>query len=506
MQDDEGPSRSVQDEHDRERLENVHPSEWRNPQPKDQYDLVVIGAGTAGLVAAHAAAALGAKVALSERHLLGGDCLNVGCVPSKSLIRTARLYHEMRNAEHYGTKIPADIRVDFSSLMQRMRGIRARISRVDSVRRLTEAGVDVFFGTARFCASNALTVDGARLRFKKALIATGARPDTPPIPGLAEAGYLTNENVFDLTELPRRLLVIGGGPLGCELAQAFCRFGAQTIIAQEKPMFLPKEERDAAQILSNAFTRDGIEVRLNTKAVKVRVEQDQKFVDLVSDDYKSTVAVDAILAGTGRVPNVEGMDLEIAGVDYDNEVGIRVNDFLQSSNPCIYAAGDACLEHKFTHTADASARIVVQNALFLGRKRLSRLVIPWCTYTDPEIAHVGLYVRAAQAQDISVKTFTIPMHDVDRAITDSEQEGFVKIHVKEGTDRILGATIVARHAGEMINEITLAMVAGIHLRTLARVIHTYPTQAEAIRKAADAYYRSRLTPTLKWLLRRWLAW
>ena len=506
MQNDEPSSKSVQDEHERERLRNVHPSEWRNPQPKDRYDLVVIGAGTAGLVAAHAAAALGAKVALIERHLLGGDCLNVGCVPSKSLIRTARLYAEMRNAEHYGAKIPVDIRVDFSSLMRRMRGIRARISRVDSVHRLTEAGVDVFFGAARFCGTDAVMVDDAKLRFKKALIATGARPDTPAIPGLAEAGYLTNENVFELSEPPRRLLVIGGGPLGCELAQAFCRFGAQTIIAQQKPMFLPKEERDAAQILSNAFTRDGIEVRLNTKAVKVRVEQGQKFVDLVSADYKSTVAVDAILAGTGRVPNVDGMDLEAAGVDYDNEVGIRVNDFLQSSNPRIYAAGDACLEHKFTHTADASARIVVQNALFLGRKRLSRLVIPWCTYTDPEIAHVGLYVRDAQAQGISVKTFTIPMHDVDRAITDSEQEGFVKIHVKEGTDRILGATIVARHAGEMIDEVTLAMVAGIRLRTLARVIHTYPTQAEAIRKAADAYYRSRLTPTVKWLLRRWLAW
>jgi pyruvate/2-oxoglutarate dehydrogenase complex dihydrolipoamide dehydrogenase (E3) component len=290
------------------------------------------------------------------------------------------------------------------------------------------------------------------------------------------------------------------------LAQAFCRFGAQTIIAQKKPMFLPKEERDAAQILSNSFTRDGIEVRLNTEAVRVRVEQAQKLVDLVSADYKSTVAVDAILAGTGRVPNVDGMDLKAAAVDYDNEVGIRVNDFLQTSNPRIYAAGDACLQHKFTHTADASARIVVQNALFLGRKRLSALTIPWCTYTDPEIAHVGLNDQDAQAQNIPVKTFTIPMHDVDRAITDSEQEGFVKIHVKEGTDRILGATIVARHAGEMINEITLAMAAGIGLGTLTRVIHAYPTQAEAIRKAADAYNRSRLTPTVKWLLRRWLAW
>jgi len=506
MQNEEVAPIPVQDAHERERLQNIHPSEWRNPQPKDQYNLVVVGAGTAGLVAAHAAAALGAKVALSERHLLGGDCLNIGCVPSKSLIRSARLYAEMRDAKRYGGQSPADIHVDFSSVMQRMRGIRARISRVDSVRRLTEAGVDVFFGTARFCATDALIVDGAKLRFKKALIATGARPDTPSIPGIAEAGYLTNENVFDLIELPRRLMVIGGGPLGCELAQAFCRFGAQTIIAEEKPMFLPKEERDAAQILSNAFTRDGIEVRLNTEAVNVRMEQGQKLVDLVSADYKSTVAVDAILAGTGRVPNVDNMDLEAAGVDYDNKAGIRVNDFLQTSNPRIYAAGDACLEHKFTHTADASARIVVQNALFLGRKRLSALTIPWCTYTDPEIAHVGLYVRGAQAQDIPVKTFTIPMHDVDRAITDSEQEGFVKIHVKEGTDRILGATIVARHAGEMINEITLAMVTGIGLRTLSRVIHAYPTQAEAIRKAADAYSRSRLTPTVKWLFQRWLAW
>ena len=507
MQQRNDPSSTVpQDAYERERLENVRPSGWRNPQPADRYNLVVVGAGTAGLVAAHAAAALGAKVALIERDSLGGDCLNIGCVPSKAIIRTSRLYAEMRNAEHYGAQIPADLRVDFPAVMQRMRGIRARISRGDSVRRLSAVGVDVFFGEARFTGTDALTLDGAKLRFRKAMIATGARPDTPSIPGLVEAGYLTNENVFDLTELPRRLLVIGGGPLGCELAQAFCRFGAQTIIAQGRPMFLPKEERDAAQILSDAFARDGIEVRLNTKAVNVRVEDGQKLVDLVSDDYQSTVAIDAILTGTGRVPNVEGMDLEAAGVDYDNTVGIRIDDFLQTSNPRIYAAGDACLEHKFTHTADASARIVVQNALFLGRQRLSALTIPWCTYTDPEIAHVGLYVRQARAQDIPVKTFTIPMHDVDRAIADDEEAGFVKIHVKERTDRILGATIVARHAGEMINEITLAMVAGIGLRTLARVIHAYPTQAEAIKKAADAYSRTRLTPTIQSLLRRWLAW
>ncbi len=506
QQGNEGLSASPCDVYDRERLENVHPRGWRNPQPADRYNLVVVGAGTAGLVAAHAGAALGATVALIERDLLGGDCLNVGCVPSKAIIRTSRLYAEMYSAEHYGAQIPTGIRVDFPAVMERMRRIRARISRVDSVHRLRAAGVDVFFGEAHFTGTDALTVNGETLRFRKAMIATGARPDAPPIPGLVEAGYWTNESIFGLTELPRRLLVIGGGPLGCELAQAFCRFGAQTTIAQDWPMFLPKEERDAAQILSEAFARDGIDVRLNTKVVNVRQEGGQKLVDLVSDDYKSTLAVDAILTGTGRVPNVQGMNLEAAAVDYDAVSGIRVDDFLRTSNPRIYAAGDACLEHKFTHTADAAARIVVRNALFLGRQRLSALTIPWCTYTDPEIAHVGLYVREARAQGIPVKTFTIPIHDVDRAITDGEERGFVKIHVKEGTDRILGATIVARHAGEMINEITLAMVARLGLRALARVIHAYPTQAEAIRKAADAYNRTRLTPRLRSLLRRWLAW
>ena len=497
---------SPSDEHNLALIENVHPPEWKNPRAPGRYNLVVIGAGTAGLVAAQGAAALGAKVALIERNLLGGDCLNVGCVPSKTLIRSARFYADMRNAKNFGAPAPADVATNFSATMERMRRIRARISQHDSVHRLTQQGVHVYFGEARFSGPDVIVVERKTLRFKKALIATGARAVTPSIPGLAEAGYLTNETVFNLTQQPKRLLVIGGGPLGCELAQAFCRLGTKVIIVQEAPFFLPKEERDAAQILSDAFFRDGIEVRLNTKVVKIDLTENKKRVELVSEDHRTTVVVDEILIGAGRAPNVEGMNLETAGVEYNTERGVVVDDFLQTSNPQIYAAGDACLEHKFTHTADASARIVVQNALFLGRKKFSALTIPWCTYTDPEIAHVGMYVKEAREKDIPVKTFTIPMNDIDRAITDGEEDGFVKIHVKEGTDKILGATVVARHAGEMINEISLAMVAHCGLRTLAQVIHAYPTQAEAIKKAADAYNRTRLTPFLKKLSSRWLAW
>jgi pyruvate/2-oxoglutarate dehydrogenase complex dihydrolipoamide dehydrogenase (E3) component len=471
---------------------NAHPPAWCNPQPVGIYDFVVLGAGPAGMLAARGAATLGRKVALIERDLLGGNRLNVGCVSSKALIRTSRLYARMRDAQDLGVPQPQGVRIDVAAALQRIRHLQARLSRIDSAARLRDHGVDVYFAAAHFGGPNKVKVEGVTLRFKKALIATGARPMVPAIPGLSAAGYLTNENAFDLRAAPPRLLVIGGGPLGCELAQAFCRLGSHVIIAQDEPMFLQGEERDAAQILSDSLARDGVEIHLNTQVVAVRSEGAQKVAELVSDDSRQSVIVDEILSGIGRAPNVENMNLEAARVEYDSAKGIHVNDFLQTTNARIYAAGDVCLDYKFAHMADATARIVLHNALLRGRRRLSALTVPWCTYTDPEIAHVGLYVREARQQKIPVQTFTILMHDVDRAVTDGDDEGFLKIHVQEGTDRILGATVVSRHAGEMINELCLAITAGIGLHELGRVIHAYPTQADAIKMAADAYYRTRL--------------
>ncbi len=495
-----------EDVHNRTLVANVHPRDRVNPEPASRYNLVVIGAGTAGLVTAAGAAGLGARVALVERHLMGGDCLNVGCVPSKALIRSSRVAADFRDASRYGGRGPADAMLDFPAVMERMRRLRAHISRHDSVKRFTSLGVDVFLGEGRFSGPDAVEVDGKTLRFSRAVIATGARAAVPDVPGLREAGYLTNETVFSLTELPRRLLVFGAGPIGCELSQAFRRFGSSVTIIEKGPQFLSREDPDAAAILHDAFRRDGIDVRLSTTVTRVEKALEGVRVHLQTDGVLTSVEVDAILIGAGRIPNVDGLNLETVAVSHDPRKGVEVDDFLRTTNPRIYAAGDICLPYKFTHTADAAARIVIQNALFRGRKRLSALTIPWCTFTDPEIAHVGMYERDARAKGIETDTFVREMREVDRALADGEEEGFVKIHVRKGTDRILGATIVARHAGEMINEITLAMVANVGLGGIAGVIHSYPTQAEAIKQAGDAYNRTRLTPFLKKILSRWLAW
>jgi pyruvate/2-oxoglutarate dehydrogenase complex dihydrolipoamide dehydrogenase (E3) component len=498
------------DGHNRKLLANVHPADRRNPTASGRYNLVVVGAGTAGLIGALGAAGLGGRVALIERHLLGGDCLNWGCVPSKSIIRSARTIAELRRATEMGIGVPDGIEIDFGAIMTRMRSLRAEISDDDSIQRLTRDGVEVFLGEARFSGPDTVEVfDGQErqiLHFAKALIATGGRARTLPVPGLTEAGYLTNETLFQLTALPRRLAVIGGGPIGAEMAQAFARFGSQVTMFIKDDHFLPREDRDAAAIVQRVFEREGVQLICDASLEEVPQEGGARILHYTLDGRPATLAVDAILVSIGRTPNVEGLNLAAANVEYTAK-GVVVDDTLRTTNPKIYAAGDVVLSYQFPHMADASARIVLQNALFPGpKKKLSDLVVPWTTFTDPEVAHVGMYAHEAAAAGIKIETFTKSLAEVDRSRTDSETEGFVKIHVKQGTDRMVGATIVATQAGEMLNEITLAMVAGIGLKTLATVIHAYPTQSEAIKKVADGYNRTRLTPRIKQLFGAWLRW
>ncbi|WP_166831267.1 mercuric reductase [Thalassoroseus pseudoceratinae] len=494
------------DEHNRRLKSHVHPPDWTNPTPNGRYNLVVIGAGTAGLVTAMASAGLGAKVALVERHLMGGDCLNVGCVPSKAVLAAARVAATVRDGNRFGMQGIDDVQIDFPAVMERLRRLRADIAHVDSAKRFQDAGVDVYLGDGQFQGDGKLEVAGTTLSFKKAVIATGARAVIPEIPGLQDAGCLTNETVFSLTELPRRLAIIGGGPIGCEMAQAFARLGSDVTLLEKSSRILRKDEADAAQIIQDALKKDGVSIRFETEVSRIETVSDGKQLELKTATSSDSIVVDEILIGAGRQPNVEELNLESVGVEYDDRHGVKVDDRLQTSNRNVFAAGDVCSKFKFTHAADFMARTVVRNALFWGRSKVSDLTIPWCTYTSPELAHVGLTPEDAESQNIEIDTYTQELAEVDRAILDGETNGFVRVHTKAGSDRILGATIVAEHAGDFIGEIVTAMQGGIGLGKLANAIHPYPTQAEAIRKLGDQYNRSRLTPFVKSIFRRLLAW
>ena len=483
---------------------NVHPINWVNPEPTERYNLVVIGAGTAGLVTAAGAAGLGAKVALVERGLMGGDCLNVGCVPSKAIISAARQIAAIRNATRFGIRV-SDVEIDFAEIMQRMRRLRASISPHDSAKRFSDLGIDVFFGQGCFVSNDTLDVNGKLLRFKRAVIATGARAAELPILGLKDSGYLTNETLFSLVELPRKLIVIGGGPVGCEMAQSFARFGSDVTLIEKSPNVLSREDIDAAQVVQNAMAADGVNFHLKTNVIRIEKRGNQKVVHIEVDRQQLEVVGDAILVGIGRTPNVDGLGLERVGVNYDAALGVEVDDYLRTTNSRIYAAGDICSKYKFTHAADFLARIVIQNTLFMGRAKASRLLIPWCTYTSPELAHVGVLPSRDDKQGKRIESYTQPFSSVDRAILDGEENGFVRVHCRAGSDEILCATIVGSHAGDMISEITLAMKNRIGLRKISSTIHPYPTQAEAIRKIGDQYNRTRLTPLVKSLFSKWLS-
>lgn len=502
------------DEYNRQLVTNVHPSDWVNPESTGRYNIVVVGAGTAGLITAVVAASLGAKVALIEKHLMGGDCLNVGCVPSKGIIRAARAWANLQQVSEFGIRIGPDVTCDFGAVMARMRRLRARISHNDSAHRYAKLGVDVYIGSGRFSGHDSVQVEGPAgnrtLTFARAAVCTGARAAVPPIPGLQVADYLTNETVFSLEALPRRFGIIGAGPVGCELAQSFARFGSQVCLIEGMHGILPKEDRDAADVVQQRMRREGVNVLCCTTEVQVRKTETGKRIVVDSHGKPYDIEVDEILVAVGRAPNVEGLGLEAAGVKYDWN-GVTVNNRLQTSNPNIFAAGDICSRYKFTHAADAMAQIVIQNALFphplgLGYADVESLIMPWCTFTEPEIAHVGMYEKDAKEQGIEAETYTYKLDEVDRAILDGADQGFARVHIRKGTDKILGATIVGAHAGEMIGEFSVAMKAGAGAKVLAGTIHPYPTQAEVNKKVINLWRTAHFSPNMKHLLTKLFTW
>ncbi|GAB5357456.1 hypothetical protein AAMO2058_000376200 [Amorphochlora amoebiformis] len=516
------------DKHNSTLLENVHPLSWKDPMPpKGKYNLVVLGGGTGGLVTAAGAAAVGARVALVEANLLGGDCLNAGCVPSKALLRSAKVAHTVRNCKEYGINIEGKITVDFGAVMKRLRRLRASLAPNDSAQRFSKLGVDVYMGHGSFTSKDILTVNGKNLRFHRAVIATGGSPNIPGIPGLKSVPILTSLQVFNLTVLPPKIAIIGTGPVGCEMAQAFTRFGSEVHMFLRGDMPLRKEEIDAREVLMTALENDGVifHKQIKFKKVemakegtqnKVTMDKNKEFPDILISIIKErkieTIRVNTVIVAAGRRPNVLSCGLDKAGVQFHPLRGIKINDHLQTSNPAIYAVGDCASAYHFTHVADHMARIAVRNALFFGSGRMSGLRIPWCTYTDPQLAHVGEYERDLKRRKVEYQVQKKEFKDVDRSVVDTLTTGFVKnpclffrygvqILLKARSDKILGVTIVGSYAGDMISEISVAMKANMGLAELGSVIHPYPTAAEAIRACGDLYNRTRLTKTTHRLLR-----
>ena len=470
------------------------------------YDVVVIGGGTAGLVTAAGVAGLGGKAALVEKGRMGGDCLNTGCVPSKALISSARLIEQIRQAEKWGL-LPQEPQFQLEAVMARMRERRSKIAPHDSQARFESLGVDVIRGQARFASPTEVRVGDTALHGKSFVIATGSRAAIPQVDGLDRVTHYTNETIFDeLKGKPARMIVLGGGPIGCELGQAFARLGVEVTLLQKGPRLLPREDPDASELILRRLASEGVNVFTGAQA-KVAARHGatiRVWAEVEGEATRHPIDCDAILVATGRKPNVEDLGLEEAGVAF-TEKGITVDESLRTTAKNIYAAGDVVGAQMFTHVADSHARTIVRNILvpWVKAKREDQ-VIPWCTFTSPEVARVGLNETEAEKRKIEVEVWKVALADVDRAVVESEEEGFAKVLTRKGTDWILGATIVAERAGDLIHELVLAMKAEIGLKTISETIHAYPTYAEITRKVADAQQKSRLTPMAKRILKwRW---
>lgn len=488
-----------------ELLDNVHPK-WQDPDAKDVYNLVIIGAGAGGLVTAAGASGVGARVALIEENLLGGDCLNTGCVPSKALLRCAKAAHSVRTASEYGINVEGKVSVDFPFIMERLRRLRTKISPNDSADRFASLGVDMFIGKGKFTSSNTVEVNGQTLKFHRAVIAAGARAFVPPIPGLSDVTYVTNETIFNLTTLPKRFAIIGGGPIGCEMAQAFLRFGSEVSVLDQGEKLLPREDPDASEFVQKQLISEGLSL-LSSVSITSFSQPDKEGPITISyerDGEKQTLEVDGVLVATGRAANISSLDLEVAKVEVENR-HVKINDYCQTTNKHIYAVGDVAHKYKFTHMADAMAKIVIRNSLFLGSSKVSDLFVPWCTYTDPEIAHVGAYSSELEKDGIKFDTYTAEFSHIDRAILDGHT-GLIKVYCKAGGDEILGCTIVGNHAGDLITQITTAMYAKTGLGVMGEVIVPYPTEAECFKRVGGQFNKTKLTPFVKKFFRTFLSW
>jgi pyruvate/2-oxoglutarate dehydrogenase complex dihydrolipoamide dehydrogenase (E3) component len=455
----------------------------------ERYDLAVIGGGTAGLVSAAVSAGIGAKTALIEQHKLGGECLWTGCVPSKAIIRSASVLHALRHAADYGI-VAAAGRADFAAVMERVRRIIARIEPHDSPERFRGMGVDVIEGRARFVSPEEADVSGRRVRAKRWILATGSRTAVPDIPGLEGAGYLTHETLWNLRELPASLLVLGAGPIGIEMAQAFARLRSRVTVVGASAQVLHREDPEIAAVLHRQLEREGITLHLSAKATAVWADGDEKVVSIRSADREMEVRAAAILVATGRRPNVEEMGLDAIGVEVTKH-GVTVDASLRTSASNVWAAGDVVGPYRFTHVADYQARIAAPNALFPLRRKVDYRVVPWCTYTEPEVARVGLTeAQAREEWGDKAGVFRYDHDSLDRALCDGEPEGLTKI-VLDPKGRIAGAHVVGPRAGETIHEAVLAVRHRLKLSDLSGMIHIYPTYPESLKRAADAFLRAK---------------